>query len=398
MDNENKAPGLISYGEPVEAWELAKNKCFEYNNIPFRETEKRDTFIKSFLGKTRQRITIVPPFNCDFGYNIEVGEDFFANMNLTILDGAKVKIGKNAYIAPNVGIYTATHPLVVKERIKGIEFVHPITIGDNVWIGAHAIILPGVTIGDNSVIGAGSVVTRDIPANVVAAGNPCRVMRALTQEESGENKTLVAEQYKTIDFSALANDIFKQATLDYHISDSMYTPMNNPYQIETIENFLYKKNWIDVVQWHYEDLIRNPDIDPVEAVALKRVIDKSNQDRTDLVELIDSYFLTRYKHIIPRKDAVINTESPAWALDRLSILAVKIYHMQQETQRLDASSEHLILCKEKLSVLLEQKNDLSQAVNQLLSDIEQGNKYMKVYKQMKMYNDPNLNPVLYSAK
>lgn len=183
MDNENKTPVLISYGEPLEAWELAKKKCFEYNNIPFCEVEKRDTFIKSFLGKTGERITIVPPFNCDFGYNIEIGEDFFSNTNLTILDGAKVIIGKNVFIAPNVDIYTATHPLVVKERIKGIEFVHPIIVGDNVWIGGHTVILPGVTIGDNSVIGAGSVVTHDIPANVVAVGNPCRVMRVLSKDE-----------------------------------------------------------------------------------------------------------------------------------------------------------------------------------------------------------------------
>ena len=174
--------------------------------------------------------------------------------------------------------------------------------------------------------------------------------------------------------------------------------MNNPYELKTIEYYLYLKNWIDAVQWHFEDIIRDPQIDPVEALALKRRIDKSNQDRTDLVELIDSYFLDKYKAVKPLSDATINTESPAWAVDRLSILALKIYHMQQEVERTDTTEEHRAQCQVKLDILLEQQKDLSSAIDQLLADIEAGKKYMKVYKQMKMYNDPALNPVLYAKK
>ena len=166
----------------------------------------------------------------------------------------------------------------------------------------------------------------------------------------------------------------------------------------TIENILYLKNWIDTVQWHLEDIIRNPEIDPIEALAIKRRIDKSNQDRTDLVERIDSYFLEKYKDTKIKQSAVINTESPAWAIDRLSILALKIYHMQIEAEREDADKEHKAACQEKLAVLLEQRTDLSTAIDQLLTDIENGDRYMKVYKQMKMYNDPNLNPILYQKK
>ena len=150
-----------------------------------------------------------------------------------------------------------------------------------------------------------------------------------------------------------------------------------------------------MVQWHLEDIIRNPEIDPEEALVIKRRIDKSNQERTDLVEMIDDYFLQKYANVEVKADATINTESPAWAIDRLSILAVKIYHMQQEVERKDASPEHVAKCREKLRILLEQRADLSMAITQLLSEIESGKKYMKVYKQMKMYNDPALNPVLY---
>ena len=196
-------------------------------------------------------------------------------------------------------------------------------------------------------------------------------------------------------FSNLCNDIFWKSTNDYHITDSVDAPMNNPYELKSIEYYLYLKNWIDAVQWHFEDIIRDPQIDPVEALKLKRRIDKSNQDRTDLVELIDSYFLDKYKEVLALPDATINTESPAWAIDRLSILAVKIYHMQQEVERKDASPEHVAKCREKLRILLEQRADLSMAITQLLDEIESGKKYMKVYKQMKMYNDPALNPVLY---
>lgn len=199
-------------------------------------------------------------------------------------------------------------------------------------------------------------------------------------------------------FSNLCNGIFEKSVIDYHVTDSVDASMNNPYELKSIEYYLYLKNWIDAVQWHFEDIIRDPQIDPVAALALKRRIDKSNQDRTDLVELIDSYFLDKYKDVKLQADAIINTESPAWAIDRLSILALKIYHMQQEVNRTDTTPEHKAQCQVKRNVLLEQKEDLSAAIDQLLADIEAGKKYMKVYKQMKMYNDPALNPVLYAKK
>jgi len=197
-------------------------------------------------------------------------------------------------------------------------------------------------------------------------------------------------------FIQLSNQIFNESVLDYHKTDNVDAPINNPYEFKTIEYYLYLKNWIDTVQWHLEDIIRNPEIDPVEALALKRRIDKSNQDRTDLVELIDSYFLDKYKDVVINSSAIINTESPAWAIDRLSILHLKIYHMQQEVERKDSSADHLSQCQTKLNILLEQKVDLSTAIEQLISDISDGVKKMKVYKQMKMYNDPALNPVLYA--
>ena len=199
-------------------------------------------------------------------------------------------------------------------------------------------------------------------------------------------------------FTELCNNIFNQSINNYHKTDNVDTPIQNPYELKTIEYYLYLKNWIDTVQWHFEDIIRDPQIDPVEALVLKRRIDKSNQDRTDLVELIDSYFLDKYKDVKPLPNATINTESPAWAIDRLSILALKIYHMQQEVARTDASAEHKEACEKKLNVLIEQQKDLPAAIEQLLNDIESGRKYMKVYKQMKMYNDPALNPVLYEKK
>lgn len=189
--------------------------------------------------------------------------------------------------------------------------------------------------------------------------------------------------------------VFERAINNYHQVDNVDAPLNNPYKQGTIESFLYVKNWIDTVQWHLEDLIRDPNIDPVAGMQLKRRIDKSNQDRTDLVEMIDSYFLERYKDVPPLPDATINTESPAWAVDRLSILALKIYHMSEQVKRADASADHRDKCQKKLDVLLEQQRDLSTAIDQLLSDIEAGEKYMKVYKQMKMYNDPSTNPILY---
>lgn len=199
-------------------------------------------------------------------------------------------------------------------------------------------------------------------------------------------------------FSNKSYAIFNEATNNYHINDNVDTPISNPYEPKTIEFYLYLKNWIDAVQWHLEDIIRNPEIDPVEALAIKRRIDKSNQDRTDLVELIDSYFLDKYKDAEIKGDATINTESPAWAVDRLSILALKIYHMEQEVNRKDADPAHVAACQNKLNILLEQRSDLSSALDNLLDEIEAGKKYMKVYKQMKMYNDPSLNPVLYGKK
>ena len=198
--------------------------------------------------------------------------------------------------------------------------------------------------------------------------------------------------------SSLCITIFEESINNYHITDNVDTLVNNPYPTDKIEHLLYLKNWIDTVQWHLEDIIRNPVIQPADALVIKRRIDSSNQERTDVVEYIDSYFLEKYKNITPRKEASINTESPAWAIDRLSILALKIYHMQAEANRTDASQDHIAACKQKLAVLLEQRKDLSQAIDELLTDIEQGKKYMKVYKQMKMYNDPSLNPVLYQQQ
>ena len=199
-------------------------------------------------------------------------------------------------------------------------------------------------------------------------------------------------------FTEKANKILNQAINDYHVKDNIDTPIQNPFEEGTIENRLYLKCWIDTVQWHFEDIIRDPQIDPKEALVLKRRIDKSNQDRTDLVEQIDSYFRETYKDVKVLPDARINTESPAWAVDRLSILALKIYHMKEQVERPEASEEHKAKCQAKLNVLLEQQVDLSTAIDQLLEDIEAGRKYMKVYRQVKMYNDPSTNPVLYNQK
>lgn len=199
-------------------------------------------------------------------------------------------------------------------------------------------------------------------------------------------------------FTEQCNHIFNQAISDYHIKNNVDTPINNPYDRESIDNRLYLKCWIDTVQWHLEDIIRDPHIDPMEALQLKRRIDRSNQDRTDLVEQIDSYFRQQYSDVTIAPDATINTESPAWAIDRLSILALKIYHMREQAERTDADAEHRAKCQTKLNVLLEQQVDLGTAINQLLDDIAAGRKYMKVYRQMKMYNDPSTNPILYGKK
>jgi len=200
-------------------------------------------------------------------------------------------------------------------------------------------------------------------------------------------------------FTTKANKIFQDVIAKYHIINTVDQPFTNPYtEADLIEHLLYRKCWIDTVQWHYEDIIRDPQIDPVAALTLKRKIDASNQDRTDMVEYIDSYFLEKYKDVTVKDNATINTESPAWGVDRLSILALKVYHMNEEATRTDASEEHKAACQTKLNVLLEQRVDLSTAIDTLLADIEKGDKYMKVYKQMKMYNDDELNPVLRGQK
>ncbi len=199
-------------------------------------------------------------------------------------------------------------------------------------------------------------------------------------------------------FSQLANAVFEQSILDYHIHNNVNQPIQNPFSKNQFEHLLYHKNWIDTVQWHFEDIIRDPNIDPVAALTLKRKIDASNQERTDMVEFIDSYFLQKYANVQPQPNAKINSESPAWAFDRLSILALKIFHMNEEATRADATQTHRENCQIKLNILHEQKTDLSLAIDDLIFDIEAGNKYMKVYKQMKMYNDNDLNPILYQNK
>ncbi|MCD7963159.1 MAG: DUF4254 domain-containing protein [Rikenellaceae bacterium] len=199
-------------------------------------------------------------------------------------------------------------------------------------------------------------------------------------------------------FTKNANEIFQKSIEEYHKYDDIDKKIENPYPQDKIEHLLYLKNWIDTVQWHLEDIIRDPNIDPAEALKIKRRIDSSNQERTDMVEYIDSYLMDKYKDVNISPGATINSETPAWAIDRLSILALKIYHMQQEVERNDVSDEHKDACRKKLDVLLTQRVDLSSAIDELLSDIESGKKYMKVYKQMKMYNDPELNPVLYAKK
>lgn len=195
--------------------------------------------------------------------------------------------------------------------------------------------------------------------------------------------------------SSLAIKVFEKSVYDYHVHDDINKLASNPYAKKDFEHLLYEKNWIDTVQWHYEDIIRDPDIDPKEGMKLKRLIDSSNQNRTEMVEYIDSYFLKLYSNVISKPDAKVNTESPAWALDRLSILILKIYHMKEESMRKDVSDQHRNTCNEKLQVLLEQRKDLSESIDHLLEDLSKGEKIMKVYKQMKMYNDETLNPVLY---
>ena len=199
-----------------------------------------------------------------------------------------------------------------------------------------------------------------------------------------------------IPISQVANQIFDTLIEKYHIEDTINQPIKNPYNQKTIEALLYQKCWIDTVQWHVEDLVRDPDINPVLGIGYKRQIDKLNQQRTDLVEQLDDFYLHYFEYVVSQPHASLNTESPAWALDRLSILALKIYHMRQETLRADLPAAVLQNCKQKLAILLEQRSDLSQSIDELLEAIANGEKRMKVYRQMKMYNDPNLNPVLYN--
>jgi hypothetical protein len=199
-------------------------------------------------------------------------------------------------------------------------------------------------------------------------------------------------------FSKQCNQIFEQVVKDYHQYNDIDKAYENPFTPGSMENLLYAKCWIDTAQWHMEDEVRNPSIDPVKALYWKRRIDKSNQERTDIVEVIDDYFLNKYKDIQPKESARFNSESPAWAIDRLSILILKIYHMHEETIRENVGEAQLNKNNQKLAILLQQQSDLSLAIDELLEDIEKGDKYMKVYRQMKMYNDPELNPVLYNKK
>ncbi len=190
-------------------------------------------------------------------------------------------------------------------------------------------------------------------------------------------------------------NLFNKSIADYHITDHVDTPVKNPYPDGSFEALLYGKNWIDTVQWHLEDIVRNPDIDPVEGLKIKRRIDKSNQERTDVVERIDDYFLHAFATVTAQSGARINSETPAWLLDRMSILMLKIYHMEEQTRRTDASPEHIARCESRLALLNEQKNDMRAAFDELMEDIGKGTRRFKVYRQVKMYNDPSLNPVLY---
>ncbi len=193
-------------------------------------------------------------------------------------------------------------------------------------------------------------------------------------------------------------DIFARQVAEYHKIDSVDAPTRNPFSEGTFEHLLWEKSYVDTVQWHLEDLVRPADVDPVEALRLKRWIDRSNQQRTDMVERIDDHYMQLFAKVELRPGAKINTETPAWALDRLSILALKIYHFGIEVERTDVDEAHLVRCRNKYNILLEQKADLTQAIDDLLQELSEGRKRMKLYRQMKMYNDPQLNPMLYGKK
>ena len=197
--------------------------------------------------------------------------------------------------------------------------------------------------------------------------------------------------------SAICNDIFKKVIDDYHLLDFIDAKKSNPYDdSSSLEKIIYDKCWIDTIQWHLEDIIRKPNINPEEALKIKRRIDSSNQDRTDMVEELDDYFFDKFSNSNPSKEAILNTETPAWAIDRLSILTLKIYHMSEEANRESASVDHRKKCSEKLETLLLQRKNLSKAIDQLLNNISNGSVIISTYKQMKMYNDESLNPELYS--
>ncbi len=198
--------------------------------------------------------------------------------------------------------------------------------------------------------------------------------------------------------AAACYSVFERSIHDYHVTDHVDQPIKNPFKEGSFEHLLYTKNWIDTVQWHLEDIIRLPEINPIEAVQLKRRIDKSNQDRTDRVEKIDDVFLEEFKNVIPKSGTRINSETPAWLLDRMSILLLKIFHMNEQTVRTDVDTEHVAKCKTKLNILLEQRVDMQTAFDELMEDISSGNRRFKVYRQMKMYNDASLNPMLYNKK
>lgn len=198
--------------------------------------------------------------------------------------------------------------------------------------------------------------------------------------------------------STMANEVFDRSVADYHLSDNVDAQMHDPFKTDSLESIFYRKNWVDAVQWHLEDIIRDPEINPGDALELKRRIDRSNQVRTDMVEDIDTWMRDHFSYVTPLPDATINTESPAWALDRLSILALKIWHMHEQAERTDVDADHRLRSQAKLDILLEQRQDLSKAIDELLCEIQAGKKYMKVYRQMKLYNDPTTNPVLYGKK
>ena len=196
----------------------------------------------------------------------------------------------------------------------------------------------------------------------------------------------------------LFNRIFQQSILDYHKADNVDVWPGNPYAQSSIEHLAYKKNSIDTIQWHLEDIVRRPDLSSEELVAVKRRIDRLNQERTDTVEQMDDYFLDYFSKFSKKATARMHSETPAWLLDRMSILCLKIYHMDEQTKRTDAPAEHIEACKKKLFVLLEQQRDMAVCFDELAEDIRLGDRFMKVYRQMKMYNDPSLNPALYGAE